>query len=149
MNASIDITNALPFLLGASGGGIAVFLLAQAIKKAFGLSSGHVIHLMVVAVSIIIAAAQYLLQLKNLPVEVLGISSTTVYGVSQFVYNEAPRIMDLLKRIQLADPQNVPLQPITGATPTVDAATAEPEAAAAPVAQPEAQPATANGEFNG
>ena len=134
---SIDITNALPFLIGASGGGILVVLLAQAIKKVFGLSSGHVIHLMVVAVSIAIAAAQYVLQLKNLPVQVLGVNTATVYGVSQFVYNEAPRVMSFLKRIQLAE-ANPAL-----AVPAAPAASAVAPAEAAPVAEP-----AASQEFN-
>ena len=150
MNASVDITNYLPFVATLLGGGVAVTLIAQAIKRIFGLSSGHVIHLMVVAISLVAAAAQYVLQAKQLPLEVLGISGTTIYGVSQFVYNESGYLKNLVGRVQInLAPATVPL---ASATPAV-ALTAEPMAPAVtdPVTDPatptEAAPA-APSEFN-
>lgn len=103
MNPSIDINHVLPFLGVLLGGGVGVALASQAIKKAAGLNSGHVIHLMVAGVSVVAAVAQYVLQLKNVPVEVLGISFASIYGFSQVAYKESGYIKDFLGRIQIAD----------------------------------------------
>ena len=149
MNASVDITNYLPFLATLLGGGVAVTLAAQAIKRVFGLNSGHVIHLMVVAVSVLLAVAQYLIQNKaKLPVEVLGVSGATIYGVSQFVYNEAGFFKTLLSRvnISLSDPATAAAPVTTSGTTETTTVVAAP---AAPVeAAPAADPAASNGEFN-
>jgi hypothetical protein len=89
MNAPIDITNVLPFLLSLPAGGILVVLLAQALKKLFGMDSDKAIHFMVLLVSGVASIASYVLQYKNLPVSVLGVSGPAIYGFSQGVYKTA------------------------------------------------------------
>ena len=61
----IDINHVLPFIGVLLGGGVGVALVAQAIKKGAGLNSGHVIHAMVVAVSIVAAIAQRCSHARN------------------------------------------------------------------------------------
>lgn len=138
MNASVDITNYMPFLATLLGGGVAVTLIAQAVKKVFGLDSSHVIHLMVVAVSIVLAAAQYVLQSKNLPPEVLGVSGATIYGISQLVYNEAGFAKTLLSRVQISVAPAAPaLATAAAGAEQAPAAPAEPSAAdIAPAVEP-------------
>ena len=74
MNSAIDITNVSLFLLSLPVTGAGVVLIAQLIKKGFGMNSGKAIHTMVVLVTIAGAATAYILQFKGLPLEVLGIS---------------------------------------------------------------------------
>lgn len=147
MHSSIDITNYLPLLATLFGGGVAVTLIAQAVKKVFGLNSAHVIHLMVMAVSVAAAVAQYLLQNKNLPVEVLGLSSGFVYAVSQAVYKEAGYISDFLSRVQIAD---APSASTPQSDAAVNAVTVPDAAVAAAPAAPETTTPSApnNNGFN-
>src|SRR5258708_22754247 len=99
MNASVDITNVVPFLLSLAASGVGVILLAQKIKKGFGMESDKAIHVMVVLVSGMMTAASYILQYKNLPVSVLGLSGPAIYGFSQAVYNTPKILSDLLPTV--------------------------------------------------
>ena len=141
MNASVDITNYLPFLATLLGGGVAVSLIAQAAKKAFGLNSGHVIHLMVVALSVVAAVAQYVLQAKNLPASVLGLNVSTVYAASQFAYNESGYLKTLLGRvnISLSDPAAPAQAAAAAATPAADPAAPAVPAEVTPADAPSAE----------
>jgi hypothetical protein len=118
--APIDITNVMPFILSLLGGGVLVVLLAQGIKRVFGMNSEHAIHIMVALVSGAAALAQYILNFRGLPVEVLGVSSTSIYGISQFVYKESKYVSDLLSRVQAANKSNSSAAPAV-ATPAVSA----------------------------
>jgi len=99
MNSSVDISSFLPFLGVLFGGGVGVALVAQLFKKIFKLNGPHVIHIMVITISALAAAAQYILQSKNLPTDILGISTPVIYGVSQFVYKESGYINSFLSRV--------------------------------------------------
>lgn len=134
MNSSIDIAHALPYVLSLIGIGGGVVIVSQLIKKLFGLNSSHVIHLMVVAVSIVAAAAQYVLQLKNVPVEVLGISSASIYGLSQGVYKEAKYVSDFLGKVNAYNSsQNTSAQADAAVAAVTDPAQVATETPAAPV----------------
>jgi hypothetical protein len=99
MNAAIDINNVMPFLLSLLGGGVGVVLLAQVIKKLFGMNSDKAIHTMVLLVSGVVAIASYILNFKSLPVSVLGVSGPAIYGFSQGVYKTAKALGDLLPNV--------------------------------------------------
>jgi hypothetical protein len=144
VNGPIDITNVMPFILSLLGGGVLVVLLAQGIKRVFGMNSEHAIHIMVLLVSGAAAIAQYILNFRGLPVEVLGVSSASIYGISQAVYKESKYAIDLLNRVQAANKSNSSAAPAV-ATPAVSSPVE------APVEQPvpTATAAPSNNEFNG
>jgi hypothetical protein len=133
VNSPVDISNVLPYLLTLAGSGVGVVLLAQLIKKAWGMNSDAFIHAMVVLVSAVATLASYILQYKNLPPIILGISGPAIYGFSQGLYKSAKVLGDLLPRIQAAlrkpantvSPEaaaavaamNVPADTVTGLAP--------------------------------
>jgi hypothetical protein len=98
----IDITNVTPFLLSLLASGVGVILLAQIIKKSFGMDSDKAIHVMVLLVSGVATIASYVLQYKNLPVSILGVSSPAIYGFSQAVYKTAKALSDVLPKVSIA-----------------------------------------------
>src|SRR5258708_39577689 len=73
---------------------------------------------MVVLVSGMMPAASYILQYKNLPVSVLGLSGPAIYGFSQGVYKTAKILSDLLPKVAAA------LRKPAKATAAADAAVA-------------------------
>lgn len=90
--SAVDLSNYQAFLVVLFGGGVGVTLVAQLFKKVFKTKAeeAHAVHLAVVALTVVTAAAQYVIQFKGkLPVDVLGVSTPVIYGVSQFVYKEA------------------------------------------------------------
>lgn len=134
MNASIDITNVAPFLVSLAASGVGVVLLAQVIKKLFGMSSDAFIHLMVVLVSGLGALASYILQYKNLPPEVLGVSGPAIYGFSQGLYKTVKILSDLLPRISAALHKPVAASATAAANQAVAAVGAPADIAAEPSA---------------
>lgn len=145
MNGSIEVSTLVGYLgLAIGGGAVLVPLLAQAFKKVFGLESGVVIHTMVLALGVILAGAQYVMQVHGqLPIALPGVSALTMYGVSQLVYKYAGYSKDILGRVQIS------LAP--AAAPAVAAIAADPAAPAEPVAPAEPNPADiapASTEFN-
>lgn len=137
MAPTVTIDNFIPFLGLILGGGVGVALVSQALKKVFGLNSAAVIHTMVIAVSLAIAAAQYVFAMPSVPTEVLGISWTAIYGVSQAVYKYATMANQFLGEVQTA--LAAQKQSTATVAPVVATATADPA--------PEATPA-AGTEFN-
>ena len=81
-------THEILVLLGSVlGGGVGVSLVAQFVKKTAKMQSTHLIHAFVVAISVIGAAAQYVMQYHSkLPSSFLGVSSVSIYGFSQLLY---------------------------------------------------------------
>lgn len=81
-------------IIGALGGlGVVVALVAQGVKKSFRLDEKDTklakasIHAVVLAATTLAGYAQYVVQFHSkLPVDVLGISGASIYGVSQVVY---------------------------------------------------------------
>jgi hypothetical protein len=71
--------------------GFGVSLVAQFLKKNLGLkTSNTVMHTLVVALACVAAFAQYFEQIHSqLAPTILGISSATIYGVSQMVFKYA------------------------------------------------------------
>src|SRR2546425_12928174 len=100
--SAIDITNVTPFLLSLPAAGIGVMILAQVIKKLFGMDSDKAIHFMVILVSGAASLASYVLQYKNLPPVVLGMSGPAIYGFSQGLYKTAQALKGLLPRVSVA-----------------------------------------------
>lgn len=92
-----EIISLLSLILG---GGVAVNLVAQGIKKTFGLKTDWVIHTMVVAITSVIAYAGYILSMKSLPPDVLGISGTSIYGVSQLLFKYGRYALSFLNEVQ-------------------------------------------------
>jgi hypothetical protein len=99
MSSAIDITNVSLFLLSLPVTGAGVVLIAQLIKKGFGMNSGKAIHTMVILVTIAGAAVSYILKFKGLPLAVLGISSPAMYGFSQGLYKGAIYASDILPKV--------------------------------------------------
>lgn len=97
---SIDITNVSTFLLSLPAGGVLVVLIAQAIKKFCGMDSDKAIHAMVMLVSLAATAAAYVIEFKNLPPTILGVSGPAIYGFSQGVYHLAKALGTLLPKVQ-------------------------------------------------
>jgi hypothetical protein len=146
VNASVDITNILPFVMSLLAGGVGVVLLAQGIKRVFGMNSEHAIHAMVLLVSAAAAIAQYILNFRGLPVEVLGVSSASIYGISQAVYKESKYAIDLLNRVQAANKaKDVTASSVVA--PAVSSPVVAPAAQVAPASVAEA-PAPTTSEFN-
>ncbi len=139
--APIDISNVMPFILSLFGGGVLVVLLAQGIKRVFGMNSEHAIHIMVLLVSGAAALAQYILNFRGLPVEVLGVSSASIYGISQAVYKESKYAIDLLNRVQAANKSNTNAVAAPAVSSPVEAPVEQPV--------PTAAPAPSTSEFNG
>src|SRR5205823_5312229 len=98
----IDITNVTPFLLSLPAAGVGVVVLAQVIKRLFGMDSDKAIHFMVILVSGAASLASYVLQYKNLPPYVLGMSGPAIYGFSQGLYKTAKVLSDLLPKVSIA-----------------------------------------------
>jgi len=150
MSSTVDITNFASYaaVILASGAVLAP-LLAQAIKKMFGLKSGAVIHTVVVALSAVMAGAQYLIQAHGkLPLAVPLGSAINIYGLSQLVYKYGGYAQDLIGRVNIS--LNSP-----ASTPAADAAVNAvnvPEAVAsatpAVVSEPVAPVAPINQEFS-
>jgi uncharacterized membrane protein YuzA (DUF378 family) len=88
----MEITSSLlATLLGLTvGGGLAVNLVALLCKRWFGLESDSVLHTLVLALSGLAGVAEYLLVLNaQLPPQVLGVTSTSIYGFSQAIFKYA------------------------------------------------------------
>lgn len=98
---NLDTTHNLLLTLGTLlAGGIGVHLVANLLKRLFGLKSSSVIHTMVLALAAVASGMQYFWQLhSNLPPVVLGISTTTVYGFSQIIYRYAGYASDFLGKV--------------------------------------------------
>lgn len=146
MNSSVDITNVLPFVLSLLGGGAVVVLLAQGIKKVFGMNSDKAIHAMVILVSGAAAIASYVLQYKNLPASVLGVSGPAIYGFSQGLYKSAKYVGDLLPKVSALLHKPVSSTAAANAADASVAAVAAPVDAAAQVAPAPVAPET--NQFN-
>jgi len=118
-------THEILVLLGSVlGGGVAVSLLAQAVKKS-GLVK-DLVHIFVVALSAIGAVAQYLVQYHSkLPVTFLGISGASIYGVSQLVYNWSKTANGFLAKAYGSNSSTT----VTGTTTTTATAPIAPAAA--------------------
>lgn len=83
----IDITNFNAFLAVLAAGGISVAGVLQFLKK-FLTREKKMVHVMFVALAVVAAAAQYILQYhSHLPLKVLGVSLAGIYGVAGGVYN--------------------------------------------------------------
>jgi hypothetical protein len=99
----LTVSQVIFILSGLLGGGVGVSIVFQGIKKFArwrGVTSDAVIHTMVVAVSFVAAATQYVLMLKTkLPPEVLGISFTSMYGVSQVVFKYSKYVRGFLDKV--------------------------------------------------
>ncbi len=146
--SAIDITNVTPFALSLPAAGIGVVVLAQAVKKVFGMDNDTFIHFMVILVSIAATLASYVLQYKNLPPVVLGVSGPAIYGFSQGLYKTAKALNDLLPTVA-ARLHKQPAPAAAIADQAVAAVDVPAEIAAdpgTPVAEPPAP--ESNGEFN-
>lgn len=118
----------LVILASLLGGGVGVSLFAQLLKKVFKMKTNAVIHTMVIAISVIASVAQYILQLKSqLPPVILGISLTSIYGISQVVFKYSQYAghffndVKLFRASQVA-PVTIPVTSIDGAKAAVDTA---------------------------
>jgi hypothetical protein len=100
MNAALDINNVGIFLDALLASGVGIVLVAQLVKKLFGMDSEKAIHAMVVGVSALSSVVAYVLQFKGLPLTVLGISVPASYGVSQVLYKTAKYVSDYLPSVQ-------------------------------------------------
>lgn len=88
-------------LAGILGGGLGVNLFAQLFKKAFKLKADGVIHAMVVGLSVVAMAAQYVVSLKaKIPPEFLGVSGTSIYGFSQLTFKTTRIGSNFLKEVR-------------------------------------------------
>jgi hypothetical protein len=152
MSDTVTTQQLLQFLGVLVGSGAAVTVVAQVIKKALGLKSKGVIHVMVIGVTALASAAQYVLTLKNIPVEVLGISGTAIWGASQAYYKAAPAIVNFLTKEEAAvDGKATQADKEVAAVSVPTALTSEPEATPAvetPAPAAPAAPADDN-TFNG
>ena len=83
------------------GGGVAVSVLAELLKKVFGLNSKKVIHFLVAALAFVAAGLQYVTSLHNLPPQVLGVSTPAIYGFSQFAYIFVSKVSGFLGRVDV------------------------------------------------
>jgi hypothetical protein len=84
-------------------GAVGVNLVAQILKKLFKLKVDAVIHTMVVAVSFVAAAAQYVLTFKSqFPPEILGVSSAAIYGLSQVTFKYAKYVSGFIAKVSSA-----------------------------------------------
>jgi len=131
MGSTVDITNFMPVLYGLLGSGVLVTLVAQALKKLPKLEREEVIHTMVVVLSVAAAVAQYVFQIKGqLPLKFLGVSTLTIFGVSQIVYKYAGYGLNFLSRVQIVDGSQTSASQADAAVAAVnvpaDAATTEP-----------------------
>ena len=88
---------------GVLGGGAAVALVAEIIKKVAGARDKAVIHTLVVILTVLAGVAQYVLTLKNVPAEVLGVSGVAIWGASQAFYKAVPAIVDFLNKTDAAE----------------------------------------------
>ena len=81
-------------------GGVGVSLVAQFIKKVAKMQTDHLIHLMVLGVTGIAAAAQYIIQYHSkLPASVLGVSTASIYGFSQLVFKYSKYTNGFLSKV--------------------------------------------------
>src|SRR5947209_20350110 len=100
MSSTVDITNFPSYaaVVGAAGT-LALPLLAQALKKFPRLNIGAVIHTLVVLLAALMALAQYAIQLHGKPsLFVPGISTLSIYGLSQLVYKYGKYAQPLLDK---------------------------------------------------
>lgn len=140
---------AVQLLAMTVGGGAAVTLIAQILKKTLGVKSTPVIHSLVVAVAALAALAQYFLALKSLPAEVLGISGSAIWGLSQAFYKAAPYLVKFLGQVQSAENAPAPVDASVTVSPTEAPAAVAPDTttlAAPVVTEPADIPVTS--EFN-
>lgn len=83
--------------------GVLASVIGQGVKKTLGLKTDSVIHTMILAVSTVLGYAQYIMQVHSkLPPEVLGISVSAIYGVSQIVFKYASYATNFLTDVQAA-----------------------------------------------
>jgi hypothetical protein len=68
------------------GGGTALAIIAQLLKRVLGLNSEKVIQFLVVGVAALISVIQYILVAGNLPPVVMGIHTATLIGIAQPLY---------------------------------------------------------------
>lgn len=96
-------THQLLVLLGTLfASGALVVPVATILKKVFGLQTKSVVHTVVVAISFVMAAGQYVLQLKaQLPPEFLGLSTSVIYGWSKLVYKYGTYGVGFLNRVDV------------------------------------------------
>lgn len=114
-------THTILVLLGSVlGGGVGVSLVAQAVKKLGKMESEKLIHTLVVAVSLISGAAQYVLQYHSkLPTAFLGISTASIYGFSQLVFKGSKYANEFLGKVYTSNAT------VTPATSNVSAASTD------------------------
>jgi hypothetical protein len=103
METTMTISSVVAILSAMLGGGVGVYLVAGVVKKLFGLNSAAAVHLMVLATAAVAAGAQYVLTMKDLPPQVLGVTTPAIYGVSQAVYNWSKQIGGVLNKVQAYD----------------------------------------------
>lgn len=131
-------THEILVLLGSVlGGGVGVSLVAQFVKKTAKMQSTHLIHAFVVAISVLGAAAQYVMQYHSkLPSSFLGVSSVSIYGFSQLLYRGSKTANAFLGKVYASNASNQPTVSATvGSTATVSltSQTTSNDAAEAPV----------------
>lgn len=118
---SVQILEYLGILFGS---GTAASVIAQIIKKSTKVKSEPIIHVVVVSVTTLAAIAQYVLTLKNLPPEIVGVSDTAIWGFATAVYKAAPAITKFFSQEQ-ADEASLDKQPASVAImDPIDAAVA-------------------------
>jgi hypothetical protein len=86
----LDNETLLKLLAVMISGGVGVSLVAQFLKKQLGLKTNAVIHTVVLVLASLAAFAQYFQQIHSqLAPSILGISTATIYGISQLVFKYA------------------------------------------------------------